>query len=149
MMAGIEKQKPNVSQIEGGVVMIHKRIITLALKSIFMLTLLISGSGFTIASGNLSDSSSAAETYLVEDLIPGIGGSWPEQLTDVNGTLFFAADDGTNGRELWKSDGTMTGTMMIADINPTGGSSPQYLTEAPDPGLQDCQHPPAWVQSFR
>ena len=42
----------------------------------------------------------------------------PVRLTNVNGTLFFAADDGTNGKELWKSDGTAAGTVMVKDINP-------------------------------
>ena len=35
----------------------------------------------------------------------------PSYLTNVNGTLFFAADDGTHGGELWKSDGTAAGTV--------------------------------------
>src|SRR5262245_24833826 len=44
--------------------------------------------------------------YLVAD-INSIGlDSFPSGLVDVNGTLYFVADDGTNGRELWKSDGT-------------------------------------------
>ena len=47
--------------------------------------------------------------------------SYPSQLTNVNGTLFFTANDGTNGRELWKSDGTAAGTVMVKDIN----SAPQ------------------------
>ena len=38
-------------------------------------------------------------------------------LTNVNGTLFFAADDGTHGNELWKSDGTAAGTVLVKDIN--------------------------------
>ena len=42
---------------------------------------------------------------------------------DVNGTLFFAADDGGHGRELWKSDGTAAGTVLVKDINP--GSRPR------------------------
>jgi ELWxxDGT repeat protein len=47
----------------------------------------------------------------------------------VNGTLFFAADDGTNGIELWKSDGTAAGTVRVKNIRPgSGGSSPRYLT---------------------
>jgi ELWxxDGT repeat protein len=42
----------------------------------------------------------------------------PHNLTDVNGTLFFAADDGQSGEELWKSDGTTAGTVLVKDIYP-------------------------------
>ena len=42
--------------------------------------------------------------------------SSPRDLTVVDGTLFFSADDGVNGRELWKSDGTADGTVMVKDI---------------------------------
>src|SRR4029450_9400382 len=38
-------------------------------------------------------------------------------LVNVNGTLFFTADDGVHGRELWKSDGTSAGTVMVKDIH--------------------------------
>ena len=43
------------------------------------------------------------------------------QLTNVSGTLYFSADDGRHGHELWRSDGTARGTRMVKDINPGRG----------------------------
>ncbi|MCP3141933.1 ELWxxDGT repeat protein [Pyxidicoccus xibeiensis] len=43
--------------------------------------------------------------------------SWSGAL-GVGGTLFFRADDGVHGVELWKSDGTAFGTALVRDINP-------------------------------
>lgn len=37
-------------------------------------------------------------------------------LTDVNGTLFFNGNTVANGYELWKSDGSIAGTVMVKDI---------------------------------
>src|SRR5207249_954567 len=41
----------------------------------------------------------------------------PSYLTNVNGTLFFTA----NEQALWKSDGTAAGTVMVSAINPSAG----------------------------
>ena len=64
---------------------------------------------------------------LVKDIYPG--DAWHmESLTNVNGTLFFVASDGIHGRELWKSDGTAAGTVMVKDIYPGAEESyPQDL----------------------
>ena len=52
----------------------------------------------------------------VEDLGSGIQYRTRESFTEVNGTLFFVADDGIHGDELWKSDGTEAGTVLVKDI---------------------------------
>ncbi len=53
----------------------------------------------------------------------------PSEFIDINGTLFFVADDGSNGRELWKSDGTTIGTQMVKNINTQANSNPTKLTD--------------------
>ena len=42
----------------------------------------------------------------------------PEHLTEVNGKLFFVAQNTTTGQELWTSDGTASGTKLVKDIYP-------------------------------
>ncbi|HSK75389.1 MAG TPA: ELWxxDGT repeat protein, partial [Thermoanaerobaculia bacterium] len=72
----------------------------------------------------------AAGTVLVKDVYPGSGnpstqGS-PGGLLDVDGVVYFAANDGVHGQELWKSDGTAAGTVLVKDVNPgPEGSHPR------------------------
>jgi ELWxxDGT repeat protein len=74
-----------------------------------------------------------AGTVMVKDISPGgeFGqSSWPSELTDVEGTLYFGASDGIHGDELWKSDGSEAGTVMVKDIRPGEDSStPRYLAD--------------------
>ena len=65
-------------------------------------------------------------TVLVRDINPS-GQSLPRYLTNINGTLYFVANDGTHGDELWKSNGTEEGTVLVADINPASADV-RYLT---------------------
>jgi ELWxxDGT repeat protein/VCBS repeat-containing protein len=59
---------------------------------------------------------------LVKDILAGSGNGLANTVTrfsaNVNGTLFFTANDGTAGVELWRSDGTAAGTTLVKDIYP-------------------------------
>jgi ELWxxDGT repeat protein len=48
----------------------------------------------------------------------------PQAFFAIGNLLYFTANGGTHGNELWVSDGTATGTQMLADINPSGSSNP-------------------------
>ncbi len=81
----------------------------------------------------------SAGTVLVKDINPGSGSSSPRGLTNVGGTLFFSARDArhggtsTNFNELWKSDGTASGTVLLRDFLP-GASGPGEITELTEMG---------------
>ena len=74
----------------------------------------------------------AAGTVLVKKLFTDSGlsaGDDVGQLTNVNGTVYFTANDGVHGNELWKSDGTAAGTVLVKDISSGAGTSyPSNLT---------------------
>jgi ELWxxDGT repeat protein len=66
---------------------------------------------------------------LLKDINPGSASSDPFPFTVVGSAVFFSANDGAHGVELWKSDGTTGGTALVADIFPGPGfSDPSYLT---------------------
>jgi ELWxxDGT repeat protein len=51
-------------------------------------------------------------------------------LTLFGGRLYFAAEGGSEGFELWSTDGTAEGTRLVRDIHPAGSSSPEAFTVA-------------------
>jgi len=70
----------------------------------------------------------------VKDIAPGVGSvggiqaplsSSPSGFTVFNNALYFSADDGVSGRELWKTDGTVT--MQVQDICPGSCSGLPFL----------------------
>lgn len=66
-----------------------------------------------------------AGTSLVMNLNPNFSGSsYPSNFTVFNGELYFTADDGVHGRELFKTDGTTI--TLVKDINVGSGSSSNH-----------------------
>ncbi|HEV8436400.1 MAG TPA: hypothetical protein VGR95_23530 [Thermoanaerobaculia bacterium] len=67
----------------------------------------------------------SAGTQLVRDICPGVCSSLPEYVPfgiALGNRIAFVANDGVHGREMWASDGTESGTVMLADVNPGSGS---------------------------
>ncbi len=74
-------------------------------------------------------------TSLVKDINTFVSGggtplsSTPNTFAELNGVLYFRAIDiSANGVELWRTDGTETGTYLVKNINSSGSSQPNgYL----------------------
>jgi ELWxxDGT repeat protein len=70
----------------------------------------------------------AGGTQLLKDIFPGTSGSLGNYFMAsdaINGYIYFGADNGTVGRELWATDGTSSGTFLVSDIwQGINGSSP-------------------------
>ena len=63
------------------------------------------------------------EVVLASDVDPGFHAISPRNLTVMGGELYFSADDAVHGQELWKSDGTPAGTVMVNDLDITHNPS--------------------------
>jgi trimeric autotransporter adhesin len=89
--------------------------------------------GSSAASGTemwISDGTIAG-TILLKDINPGPTGSAPEGGSDgyivIGNTVYFTANDGTNGIALWKTDGTTVGTVMVKDLNSVAINFPSNI----------------------
>jgi uncharacterized repeat protein (TIGR01451 family) len=74
---------------------------------------------------------SMASTRLVADVNPEFRGSGATSngylpFPELDGLVYFPGNDGVHGWELWRTDGTSAGTVMVADANPTGGDPTGY-----------------------
>jgi ELWxxDGT repeat protein len=63
----------------------------------------------------------------IKDINPAPGASSePNNFELIGSTTYFTADDGTHGRELWRTDGTAAGTTLVHDINPGPGEGTRW-----------------------
>src|SRR5262245_11958805 len=77
-----------------------------------------------------------APAYLVRDIVTSaseVESSAPGHLVQVGETTFFVASTPQTGSELWKSDATEAGTVLVKDLRPgLETSSPRSLVAAGD-----------------
>ena len=59
-----------------------------------------------------------AEVTVLEDIHPGPRSGAGFTVVELGGRLYFGADDGALGSELWVSDGTAAGTLPVVDLCP-------------------------------
>jgi ELWxxDGT repeat protein len=87
----------------------------------------------------ISDGTAAGTTRLGDidvggpGLPPEICGFWDFPSGRVNSVVFYRGSDPTHGRELWKTDGTPSGTGLLKDIRPgVADSSPADFGQVGD-----------------
>ncbi|HEY1048424.1 MAG TPA: M36 family metallopeptidase, partial [Prosthecobacter sp.] len=82
-----------------------------------------SGSGTTLGLWNSDGTLTGSYRYLA-DITPFFDyGSRPTQFAAMGETLFFSAgSSAAQGAELWRSNGTSAGTVLVKDINPAANA---------------------------
>jgi ELWxxDGT repeat protein len=98
----------------------------------------LSGEDATAGRELFETDGTAAGTTLVKDINPGIGSSSPDarvgtgrdQFAVLGGKLYFGANDGTNGRQLWSTNRTTAGTSIVDNINPLSVTTNKLGTDA-------------------
>lgn len=85
-------------------------------------------SSFSIAFLLVSVTLSAQTPVLLKDINP-TGASMPSAITCFGDVAYFQANDGVHGAELWRTDGTESGTVLVKDIvdGPVGCSLSKFM----------------------
>jgi ELWxxDGT repeat protein len=85
------------------------------------------GDGGGNSSNGVLESGEIDSSIIYCSYVSAVNSASPSYLTAIGNTVYFRASDETNGIELWKSDGTAAGTVMVKDIYNSGSSSPYDL----------------------
>lgn len=78
----------------------------------------------------LSKAGAKPSTVLLKHFTEDNNHSIAQQMILVNGLILFNATGDKGDNELWKTDGTEKGTVLLKDINAKSSSYPQHFTSA-------------------
>lgn len=71
----------------------------------------------------------ASAQQFIADIKAGSGGSNPRDIVEYNGNIYFTADDGVHGAELWKYNPVSNTTALVEDLRVgAGASNPNFKT---------------------
>ena len=98
-----------------------------------------SGNELFVSDGTAEGTQLLADLRLEDDNYGYSHDSYPDNLVECNGKLYFTADDGVHGKELFVTDGTAEGTRLLVDLRlgvdsygNSYGSFPDELTVVGD-----------------
>jgi MYXO-CTERM domain-containing protein len=95
---------------------------------------LLAGLVVTAAAAPAARAGGTLEPRLVRDINPGDASgfdSLSQFSKPLGGVVYFRANDGQTGIEVWRTDGTTGGTQLLNDLRPGGtGSFPTNITTA-------------------
>ena len=83
--------------------------------------------GRGVVAGSTNGAATPGSPYMVKDINTSSSSresSSPSVITAVGSQVYFSAFDPRIGTELWKSNGTANGTLLVKDINAAGSSLP-------------------------
>lgn len=77
--------------------------------------------------GTPSGTSQVTHINQPPDTFPLPTGLDPNDFVELNHTLYFFGTDGVHGYQLWRSDGTETGTVPVTNVDPTTNSGSDFF----------------------
>ena len=92
--------------------------------------------GLAVAHDRFEHSSDGSKPRLLRDINRGtqLRDSDPAEFFGFRGDVYFSASTIETGRELWKTDGTRSGTRLVKDLNP--GTGAVWTRRGHSPGAQ-------------
>ena len=70
--------------------------------------------------------------HLVKDINPGVSSALPKCWARLKDKIYFLADDGIHGSEIWSTDGSLAGTSMLKHIVQRTEMRFEFITSAID-----------------